>query len=69
MRSSIVGKIFISGLRIERMDHIEKKNDATDVGIASQLIEKGITKTKRVAAIIRTIPVIRNFSLDGHGTD
>ena len=45
------------------MDHIEKKNEATDVGIASHLIENGITKTKSVAAIIKTIPVIRTRGL------
>jgi hypothetical protein len=57
--SRIVGKTFISELRIARMDQIEKKNDATDVGRASRLTVNGMTNTNVVATIRMTIAIIR----------
>jgi hypothetical protein len=59
IRSNAVGKIFISGLKIERTDQSEKKNDATEVGRDSSFTENGITTTNRDAAAIRTVAVIR----------
>ena len=55
--SSRVGNTFISELQIPRIDHIEKKNDATDVGRASRLTVNGMMRTNSAAAIKMTIAI------------
>jgi hypothetical protein len=55
--SKRVGKTFISELRIPRVDHTEKKNDATAVGRLSAFTVNGIINTNNSAETNITIAI------------
>jgi hypothetical protein len=55
--SSLVGKTFVSELRIPLTDQMEKKNDATDVGRDSLVTLNGMAITNRVAEIRITVAI------------
>jgi len=56
-RSSSVGNVLTSELKIARIDHIEKKNDATAVGIVSGLTKSAMASRKTRAAKSKTTAV------------